>query len=55
MGFSEDEKLEARSAIHANIMDSIVALVEAVETFGMKLRNNRLEEDKFAVRSKGCF
>ncbi|TRY74846.1 hypothetical protein TCAL_00538 [Tigriopus californicus] len=48
-GFSDEEKVEAQRAIYANIMDSIVALIEAMENFGLKLNNNRLEEDKFKV------
>lgn len=48
-GFSDEEKLEAQRAIYANIMDSIVALIEAMENFGLKLKNNKLEEDKFKV------
>eukprot|EP00095_Tigriopus_kingsejongensis_P000163 maker-scaffold487_size158652-snap-gene-0.36 protein:Tk00163 transcript:maker-scaffold487_size158652-snap-gene-0.36-mRNA-1 annotation:"guanine nucleotide-binding protein g subunit alpha-2 isoform x2" len=49
VGFSEEEKAEARKAIYANVMDSIMALIEAVENFGLKLKNNKLEEDKFKV------
>ena len=50
VGFSEEEKAEAKLAIYANILDSIVALLEAVDTFGLSFNgNNKIEEDRTKV------
>lgn len=49
VGFSPEERSDARKAIFDNIMDSAVALLEAMESFGYQLNSSRLEEDKFKV------
>ena len=48
-GFSEEEQTESRKAIYRNILDSIVAILEAMERFGLAMTGNQLEEDKFKV------
>jgi len=49
-GFTEEDRAEARSAIYANILDSMSALFDAQEMFGVALGSNKLEEEKAEVR-----
>lgn len=48
-GFSQAEKEEAKFAIYANIMDSIVALLEATTDLDIPLENGQLRQDKSTV------
>jgi len=48
-GFSPAEKDEAKLAIYANIIDSIVALLEATTDLDIPLENGQLRQDKSTV------
>merc|ERR1719158_1731158 len=49
-GFTDEERSEAKRAIYANIFDSIEALVDAQEMFGLALGSNKLDEEKSELR-----
>ena len=49
MGFTPDDRAEAKLAIYANIVDSILALLDAQEKLSIPLGSNKLEEDKNAA------
>ena len=48
-GFSEVERSEARNAIFSNVMDSMMAILEAMDSFGLNMKSNKMEEDKSKV------
>ena len=49
-GFSPDERSEARKAIYDNVVDSMVAILEAMEAMGIHMEgDSKIEEDKFKV------
>ena len=49
IGFSEEERSEARLAIYDNIVDSMARILIAMEELGIKFKSNMFEEDKDAV------
>ena len=50
VGFTEEERAEARLAIFANVLDSAVALLEAMPLLGLSFNGNvKMEEDKGRV------
>lgn len=44
--------LKFRSGVHANISESILSLIEAVDRFGMNYSSNKREEDRNRVRQE---
>ncbi len=49
VGFTAEEKSEAVVAIYDNILDSMVALLDALEQLGLSLGDQEEEDDKFKV------
>ena len=49
-GFTDEDRAEAKSAIFANVLDSMKALLDAQEDFGVALGSNKLEAEKAEVR-----
>jgi len=49
VGFSQDEKDEAKFAIYSNIMDSILALVQALTDLSIPIEDNHLSAARMTV------
>merc|ERR1719507_280978 len=45
-GFTEEDRAEAKSAIFANVLDSMTALLDAQDDFGLELGCNKLEAQR---------
>lgn len=48
-GFTDEERAEARNAVHDNVVDSMVALLQAMEEFDMDFDSAALQDEKFKV------